>query len=515
MIERRNFLKLLGGAAAAPLVMPAGGVAHAAARSQHPAIRGPLGMNLAAIDYWSSEHPFRNLALVASRWRLQENDKPFSWDFKLPPSTPAGYPLIVPPGTYLESFLIFTPHREHLPDQLTVSYEGKGVLEYLGNASLVSRKPGQDIIRDLKKDGPLMARLVSTSEADPLRNVRIFAADEQGDERFRQPFLDRLSSMSVLRFMDWMVTNNSRVSRWEERARLDRYTQTEGGVAIEIMIELCNKLKVSPWFTLPHLADDDYVKRFAELVRDTLHPDLPVHVEYSNEVWNGLFEQSAYAMREGVRLGLSSNEYEAGLRYHSQRSAAVIAAWKDVFGADRERVIGVFAAHGVNPWSSEVVLSWQDAARYADVLAVAPYFGGGMGGPDHAATTATWSLDQLFEELQKEVDGQNRDVIIQQAEIARKYDLPLVAYEGGQHLVGYSGTEHDKHLHDFFAKANRDPRMGDLYRRHIRHWQEAGGGTYVLFNSMGTYSQWGSWGLLEHESDATPKWAAVQDLLNA
>jgi hypothetical protein len=31
---------------------------------------------------------------------------------------------------------------------------------------------------------------------------------------------------------------------------------------------------------------------------------------------------------------------------------------------------------------------------------------------------------------------------------------------------------------------------------------------------MGEYSKWGSWGLLEIEGGANPKWSAVQQLLH-
>ena len=182
-------------------------------------------------------------------------------------------------------------------------YDGEGSLEYLAGGALARTKPGRDVVRDLKNDGPIIARLHSTTPQNPLRNVRVFEGDEPGGQTFRSAFLDRLSGMSVLRFMDWMETNNSKLVRWDERPRHDRYAQTEGGVALEFMVELANASGIPPWFTMPHLADDDYVRAFAEQVRSTLDPALGVHVEYSNEVWNGLFEQSLHAQKEGLNSG--------------------------------------------------------------------------------------------------------------------------------------------------------------------------------------------------------------------
>ena len=513
-MRRREFLKLLPGLATVPGLA---GVAAAQEGGADDIAAADFGLNLGTVAYWGSELPFLNLGYTASIWRLQEIGGPFRWDLPLPSASPEGYPLTVPDGTYIESFFVFTPHRNSLPDRLVVSYSGEGTIEYVAGAELVDRSGGRDTLRDLKNGGPIIARLMSTSVRNPLRDVRITYGDYPEGELFRPEFLERLSGLSVLRFMDWMWTNNSKVVTWDDRPRVERFTQTEGGVALELMVALANRASIAPWFTMPHKADDDYVRNFAQYVRDNLDPALPVWVEYSNEVWNGLFEQFRYAIDEGKRLNLSSNEYEAGLRFYSQRTSQILAIWEDVFGDDRERVVGVYAAQAANDWTSEVALAWDGASDHADVLAIAPYFGGSLGDREHAPTVAGWSLDQLFDALTTEVDGNNRQFIQKQADLARRFGVRLVAYEGGQHLVGYSGTPHDEVLHGFFASANRDPRMGDLYRRHIAHWREAGGSTFAFYNSMGEYSQWGCWGLLENEDDNpdAPKWRAVRDMISA
>jgi hypothetical protein len=41
-------------------------------------------------------------------------------------------------------------------------------------------------------------------------------------------------------------------------------------------------------------------------------------------------------------------------------------------------------------------------------------------------------------------------------------------------------------------------------------WKEAAGGDlFCLFASVGAWSRWGSWGLLEYADDDTPKFRAV------
>ncbi len=512
-MHRRDFLKLLPGVAAAPALSTFA----ASAQPAEAAAGADFGVNFGKVAYWGSEQPFLDLARTASRWRLQEIGGPFSWDIPLPSADANGYPTTVPVGTYIEAFLVFTPHRNWLPETLTVSYKGDGTLEYVAGAQLVERFGNRDTLRDLKNGGPIIARLTATSARNPIRDLHVTYGDYPETEIFRPEFLQRLEGLKVLRFMDWMETNNSKLVTWEDRPRIERFTQAEDGVALELMVALSNRAGIAPWFTMPHMADDDYVRSFAEYVRDNLDPGLEVWVEYSNEVWNGMFEQFRYAIGEGVRLGLSGNEYEAGLRFYSQRTTQILAIWEEVFGSDRERVIGVYAAHAANEWTSEVALTWDKAPDHAEVLDIAPYFGGSLGDRDNAPIVAGWSLDQLFDSLAREVDGPNRDFIDKQAAVAKRNGVRLVAYEGGQHLVGYSGTPHDEVLHGFFATANRDPRMGELYRRHIQHWRDAGGGTFAFYNSMGEYSQWGCWGLLENEDDShdAPKWRAVQEMLSA
>ncbi len=93
--------------------------------------------------------------------------------------------------------------------------------------------------------------------------------------------------------------------------------------------------------------------------------------------------------------------------------------------------------------------------------------------------------------------------------IADKYHVKLVAYEAGQHLVGVAGGENNQRLTELFMAANRHPRMGRLYTQYLDAWRDAGGDLCAVFSSVGRFSKWGSWGLLEFYDDDTPKFRAV------
>jgi hypothetical protein len=474
-----------------------------------------MGINLAGPEYWTTETPFANLAKFGGRWRSQAEGAPFTWDDPLPPMTADGYPTKVEPDRFIESFLIGNPKRTHLGNEFVLLYEGKGKLRYVQAATLKESVPGRDVITDEGAErGSVTVQITETDPADPIRNIRLYEPRfESNPPTFRPEFLKRWGNMSAIRFMDLMKTNNSKIRTWDDRPRAGTYTYTEKGVPLDDLIALANTQKAAPWFCMPHLADDDYVRKFAEQVKRDLDPSLPVYVEYSNEVWNSIFEQSRYAAARGKELKLSENAYEAQLKYHGRRTSEVLAIWDEVFADTAPRVLGVYATQAVNPWTSETVLGDAGAKKYADVLAIAPYFGNDFGLPERQAETVAYTPEQLFAALKAEVDGPNKKAIDDQAALAKRLGVKLVAYEGGQHLAGVAEAANNTTLEAMCLAANSDPRMGELYKTHFDNWVAAGGDLYVVFSSVSTWSKWGSWGLLQNESDdpaASPKFQAVQ-----
>src|SRR5260370_37866366 len=103
--------------------------------------------------------------------------------------------------------------------------------------------------------------------------------------------LDRIKSYKTIRFMSWMLGQKGEryVQRhWEDRPVLDDARWNIKGAPVEVMAALCNRLGADPWFSIPHLADDNYVRQFARTTFALLPPDRKVYIEHSNEVWNGM-----------------------------------------------------------------------------------------------------------------------------------------------------------------------------------------------------------------------------------
>ena len=364
----------------------------------------------------------------------------------------------------------------------------------------------------------ILLRVVATEPLNPIRNIRLISPGFESTyetQVFHPAFLKRWTGFKTIRFMDWMRTNNSVVETWADRPEPDQQTQGGArGVALEYMILLANRLKASPWFCMPHEATHDYVENFAKMVKKKLAPSLKVYLEYSNEVWNSRFQQTRYARRVGQGLDLSKDPFEAGLFFYARRAKEIFQIWEDVFGSP-DRLVRVLATQCSNPWSSEKILGFEKAYKNADVLAIAPYFGGNLGKPETEKTVAKMSLREILDLCRIDMAIRHKETA-QHTAVAEKHGLDLIAYEGGQHLVGTGGSENNRAFTELFITANRDPRMKKLYLEDLIGWKKAGGGLFAAFSSMGRYGKWGSWGLLENQDQdpaVAPKYQAILEFM--
>ena len=371
---------------------------------------------------------------------------------------------------------------------------------------------------DCRKGGTFLA-IRSTNPANPGCNIRLLMPGcEQSDSSgpFTASFLNRWRGFATFRFMDWMDTNGSKQRQWSDRTTPQDASWSLKGVPVEIMVALCNRLKINPWFCMPHLASDDYVRRFAAAVRQGLDPSLKIYVEYSNEVWNSMFEQHRYAEQQAQQLGLGPKDrlWEGAALFYARRSVEMFGIWEEVFG-DRTRLVRVIAWQAASgpSWTDNMLLAQQDTTSHCDVLAIAPYLSF-MPSPNHkhlrSDEVAKWSVDHVLDEVQADALAESIDWMRKQKAVAGKYRLKLVCYEAGQHLVGVGSVENNDQLTRLLISANHHPRMGRIYSQYLDAWRELGGDLICLFSSITQSSKWGSWGLLEGADQAgSPKFDAV------
>ncbi len=399
-------------------------------------------------------------------------------------------------------------------------YEGEGSVSLSGDARELKSRPGRIECRvDPSAEG-IILRVTETTPGDPVRKIRFVPVASQGevDERpFRPAFLRRWSPLGILRFTDWQCTTSSAEHTWAGRTTPGHQSQARAqGVALEHMIQLANASGADPWFSMPHNADDHYVRQFATMVRDRLsaassgqhrRPDRAgskVYVEYSAEVWNFALPQAAYAMRRGREQGLGPSDAEALYKFYSRRSVQVFRIWEEVFGST-DRLVRVLGVQCANSWMAGIVLDFEDAHTSADAVGVAPYFGEGLARAGNVERTSAMTLDEVLDACDTAIDRVMADVG-KIAGLATERDLGLVAYGGGSHLVPPGGSEANGRLAELFAAARRHPRMGKLYQRYLEAWRDAGGGAFVVSGSMG------SRGILESEGSdprTSPKYEAL------
>src|SRR4029079_4750696 len=218
---------------------------------------------------------------------------------------------------------------------------------------------------------------------DYLRNVQIFRADQEqalaAGKIFKPELLSYLAPFKSLRFMHCMqshapgrcnggnhdgeacyaVSNEScdggtcvMPGKWSERPTADQAIWISsgqflddanpgrgpkvGGYPVEILVGLANDAQASPHFNMPADYDDEYVQKFAEYVRGHLAPELPVAVEYSNEVWNWGFPQANYAKERAAQLW--PTESSGWVQYMALRTHNLCRIFHQVFAGQEQRL---------------------------------------------------------------------------------------------------------------------------------------------------------------------------------
>jgi hypothetical protein len=489
-----------------------------ATAQEAPVANARLGMNLAGPADWNTELPLVDVFRMSRPWISQREGAAWGKGPALDLDA-QGWVRKLEPGCSAETFLCTIDGGHYPAGDYTVLYDGDGKFNFAQAVTkVVSTAPGRIVIRVDPMLGAINIRLVQTNPANPARNIRVIMPGFEktyATNPWHPVFLKRWQGVSCLRFMDFQQTNNSKQRKWPQRPKPGDATFAERGLPVELLVDLANRLHCDAWFCIPHMADDDYVRNFAAVVKHKLAPGLRAWVEYSNEVWNGQFEQNAYAGEQGRKLGFATQPWEAAWRFHAYRSTAIFKIWEQVFGG-HERIVRVLASQ-MNDYVSEVIASFQDAATHADALAIAPYFGFVVPSDPaekiNESVVSKWSVDKVLDHISKVTLPETLATLKTQKAVADKHGLRLVAYEAGQHLVGTGGAENNDTLTALLESANRHPRMATIYRRYLDGWTAAGGDLVCHFSSVSSWSKWGSWGVLEYfdEDEAkSPKLGAIR-----
>lgn len=448
--------------------------------------RSTLGINLAAVNYYMAERPFNNLFLTASEPMAQRRGMKWGEGGTLLRDE-QGWVTKYQPQQF-SAFLIDLKEG-HPRAVYRVSYRGAP------KAIDVDGRASNHLIKDQDR-----MRLIVRCYA-PIRDVVVKEVINQSQDTFATPFVNRCQLFSVLRFMDWQHTNHDDYRPWAQRVTPDFRTQSEWGVSLEYMIELCNLTGSAMWYCAHHRASDDDLRAAAQLIKSQLKPGIRLYLEHSNEVWNGSFPQHKYARLQD----------QAFYKYHVRRTAQIARLWR-AEGLDLSSVLGLQAS---NTWLSQEVYK-QGVPDDINAVAIAPYFAGDVGRDDDGDRVLHGGPDYVIDAIGEGFENV-RQTIQRQKELADRAKLPLIAYEGGSHLVGVYPQLANERFNEILLTANRRPEMYDFFHRYLDIWdEETDAALMCLYHSVSTPSKYGAWGLMEYEGQpiaAAHKYRAVLERL--
>ncbi|WP_231704101.1 calcium-binding protein [Cochlodiniinecator piscidefendens] len=517
-----------------------------------------LAMGLNGIADWSTQHPFVDLMKTARPWT---GHIPGQWGGRTAQELEAlgildaaGWVTHVPEDlTAIETLLLTDQPTDSdwLTGRYRVTYEGTGDIQLTGRARRVQYEDGEMWFSYEPGEGQVGIQIRSSDPDDTgdyIRNISVVREDNiplfEVGAMFNPEWVNVVSDLRSVRFMDWMFTNGSEKTTWQTRANLLDYTYIRRGTPVEVMVALANEIGADPWFNMPHMAQDDYVRNFAFYVLDNLNPELLAYIEYSNELWNFGFPQTHWVAAQAQQRWGDSGSDAQWMEYAGLRAAEMMAIWTNVFGPETEtRLRRVIATHTDWPGLEEPLLQaplWQIGrlgapADWFDAYAVTGYFGLELGTDEVAPEVLNWIEEsraeaeatgreqglarvrlRLFaEERQYESataraiemirDGSLKHLVDEawpyQAEVARDNNFELVMYEGSTHVVGLADWSGNDSLTAFFNHLNYTPEMAELYEELLTSWQEVGGTLFNAFVDVSAPSQYGSWGTLRYLGD--------------
>ena len=126
-------------------------------------------------------------------------------------------------------------------------------------------------------------------------------------------------------------------------------------------------------------------------------------------------------------------------------------------------------------------------------------------------------LADLMKRLEASVD-ESLVWVKEAQQITARHKVQLIAYEGGQHLVGIGAVAQDAHVNALFDAANVAAGMKGLYLRYLQGWKANGGGLFVHFTSTmrnSKYGRWGSTESMEQPRAEAPKYDALMTFIES
>jgi len=463
-----------------------------------------IGAGLEGISYYANTRTFRDYFKSAGDW-IPYDPQAGGWstnDLAFMPSDTNGYPLQIP-------YQVGAAQRQvrgilsangfmQVGVPMRLMYDGTGNIQMQGTVQQTGS--GYHYIDFTpSQNGNIWFNLTNSDVQDPVRNIRVVELSDTLlylSQPFRQNFLDKCAMLKALRFMDWQHTNNNGLVQWSQRTSASYYTQSrDNGVAYEYIVALANAIKRDIWICIPHQADDNYITQMAQFFKAHLHPGIHVYLEYSNEVWNWLFQQTHWVNNHGPQnLSLA--------RRYTERSIHAFRVWNNAWGSDVKRVKRVLGTQLLNDAVHREILAHAPPSDY-DYLSPSFYFGVNHyngGNPDLSLLGINATVNDILNNATNSflsVYPNWRNVY----QDCKLFGKEIVNYEGGQHFTDFSVPPY---INAMYA-AQLSSGMYQLYNRVLDSLRRLDSKLAMAFVLCGpNESIYGSWGHLTNIDDPAP-----------
>lgn len=379
---------------------------------------------------------------------------------------------------------------------------------------------------------------------------------------FTDRFLARLKYFSAIRTKDFTATDSSTESDWRERplptnasqqqlpgqVSQARSTNSVTSACYEYAILLANQTGKDLYLNVPHLSlggtyqftSTTWATNLALLLKygsdasgnpytgpagsSGAHPQpatglvypplaagLHVYVEYSNELWSGTGDQTAWVEQQAAAAiaaadpdldwDRTTSTFTVEMRIAAKGTLLIAQAFQSVFGAAGFGTVyrPVLAAQ-VGNWGTFSGLEYLEqrhggAAQSVWAAAGAPYV-------DFAGDTSGNSLTeaQVIAGMQQSEAAYDQLWASGMQQLATTYGLAggTLAYEGGEGAV-YTTTG--------ATAAQTDPAMRGILTTLLDSWSSAGNGTFFYYK-LCSADMWGLATEISYDIDADSGWTA-------
>ncbi len=487
-------------------------------------VKNDIGINLFYASDWCSDHAFADVMLLG---RVFYNDK------GLKAAVDAnGWPTE-------DAFCIVWHGITRMNGMYKLRFNGKAKINAYWSNSAITNQVYDPVTNTTTADLNYVPtnntgiHLALTETNGGVQNVKLMRPIEEGstvtydyNTTFTTPFKNVMSKFSTIRFLNWSKANGSRDSLWADRTQLNSHwasnfkaAEDSPIVPWETIIQLCNETNCNAWINVPVKATDDYIRELAKLWKQQLNPNLKLHIEFSNELWNSaagfsqFFDNVASAKAEVLSGSTTLNfDGEKSLWYMAwrriaKRTVEISNIFREVWGDDammtRVRPVLMWQ-QGDGQGTASEALKWLDYYSQTTKKPINYYLYGAGGsayyGPDNNDDYLT--LDNIWQNYTFDTKNWLSNNI-KDLYMATAMGCKRMAYEGGPSMDNHGHSEAEK------AAAWNDPRMEEAMIKNHNFWSQNGGDLLMYYCTTGDYQ----WGFSADIRDTnTPKFNAINAL---